>query len=277
MRRRRRPFRRLGQRSSPHQTTGGLLPPGRVVPQRGSQRRKSSAGRSRIGPTEKAVQRGAPTAPPPAKAPTPGAGGSSVTLIIQDTFRIASRQSTATRPTPRPPKPMPRGVVLSTANSYLAWRPRTDGASIHPGRSDHHLSESTDGGLCCDQVVIYDKAHDLFFWLLQYYVGRQRKQSSASWPIAHPADLKANIDNAWTWVRPDQRGTVNSSGCAGLSGSWHVTATDTSMSASDGTDSKGKNGGLIVARMPLSADGGLGWRPSTSPIGYFGPEPVDRS
>ncbi len=202
----------------------------------------------------------APSGTAPAKAPTPGAGGASVTLI-QDTSGEPSFNSYP--PDPSTAEANAAGVVLTTANTYLLYS-KNNGASftqINPTT----IFPNADGGLCCDQVIVYDKAHDLFFWLMQYYKdgsGNNRLRLA----FAHPADIKTNINTAWTWVDLTNA-TVNSSG-------W-LDYPDLALTSSyiyvsvDGTDSKGKNGGMVVARMPL-AQMLLGSGHQVS-VGYFGP------
>ena len=115
-----------------------------------------------VGPTRKPFTI-APTGTAPAKAPAPGAGGSSAT-IIQDT--AGNQAGNGYPPDPSTAEANGGGVVLSTGNSYLLYSTTDGGAftSVNPTT----ILPSADGGLCCDQVVIYDAKTDLFFWLLQY-------------------------------------------------------------------------------------------------------------
>ena len=111
-----------------------------------------------IGPTQKPFTI-APTGTGPKKI---GGGGQSIS-IIKDT---AGTRGGGFPPDPSTAEANAAGVVLSTGNSYLLFS-KDDGGSftqVDPTT----IFPSSDGGLCCDQVVVYDKQDDLFFWLLQY-------------------------------------------------------------------------------------------------------------
>jgi hypothetical protein len=239
-----------------HHTTG-LLPPAPI------HNNEPNSAENRplaipVGPTRHPFTI-APNGTAPAKAPAPGVGGSSVT-IIQDT--AGDRGAPGFPPDPSTSEANAGGVVLSTSNTYLLY-------SVDDGKTFTQVNPTTilpsaDGGLCCDQVVIYDKGTDLFFWLLQYTAdasGNNRLRVA----YAHPADLKANIDN-WTWFDLTNA-TFNDSTALdypdlALTGKFLYVSVDAS-------DSKGANNGLLVARMPLSqmlSGGG-----HSISIGYMGP------
>jgi len=183
-----------------------------------------------------------PTQTGPAKAPSPGM---SITFI-RDT---ATGQNAGVPPDPSTAVATGAGVVIAEANTYLLFS-QDDGLSFT--RLDPTtIFPQSDGGLCCDQVVIYDQAVDLFFWMLQYSGSPNRLRIA----YAHPAELKTNL-NVWTYFDLTQ-GLLNSASPLDYP---DIAVTGTFLYASvDGQDSTGKNGGLIVARMPLSdITGGTG-------------------
>jgi hypothetical protein len=235
--------------------TGGLLPPRPI--RHGEPNGQEHALVVPIGPTQKPFTV-APNGTGPAKAPAPGVGGQSFTLITD----TPGTHGGGFPPDPSTAEANGGGVVLSTGNTYLLFS-KDDGGSfttIDPTT----IFPTADGGLCCDQVVVYDPKTDLFFWLLQYWAdasGNNRLRIA----YAHPADLKANIDN-WTWFDLTNA-TLNSLNSLDYP---DLAVTSTYLYASvDATDSKGKNGGLTVARMPLSqmlSGGG-----HSISIGYFSP------
>ena len=105
---------------------------------------------------------------------------------------------------------------------------------------------TADGGLCCDQVVIYDPNTDLFFWIMQYWAGSTGNNRERI-AYAHPAALVANF-NSWTYFDLTN-GLFNSKGSLDYP---DIAMTNQFLYMSvDGNDKNGKNGGSIVARMPL--------------------------
>jgi hypothetical protein len=120
------------------------------------------------------------------------------------------------------------GVVLSTYNlpSGAGISYSTDGGTTFTdvnltaavaGRASFFPQD--DGGLCCDQVVIFvpDPNRPLFVWLLQYqpvtacatncgppvaanatFRITQTNRLRVAW--ATPADIRTNFNSAWTWA-----------------------------------------------------------------------------
>jgi hypothetical protein len=124
--------------------------------------------------------------------------------------------------------PGPHGelpVVMTTGNLFVSYS--LDGGltftnvnpkAPQPGNpSRATFFPESDGGLCCDQVVIYLPAQDLFVWLLQYNPSAGATPAippasrcgtpgtiTASGRLrlawAHPADIRSDFWNAWTWA-----------------------------------------------------------------------------
>ena len=113
-------------------------------------------------------------------------------------------------------------VVLSTYNTGISYS-KNGGASFtdvnlfstapgNPARTS--FFPQSDGGLCCDQVVVYLKNQNLFVWLLQYQpitkctagcasktptiVITQPDRLRIAW--ATPAAIKSDFWNAWTYA-----------------------------------------------------------------------------
>ncbi len=99
------------------------------------------------------------------------AGGAAVQIPINTSVNNAG-----VPPDPNAAAATADGVVLSTYNSNISYS--KDGGktftnvnllSPQPGNpSRTTFFPQSDGGFCCDQVVVYLPNQDLFFWLLQY-------------------------------------------------------------------------------------------------------------
>jgi hypothetical protein len=106
------------------------------------------------------------------------------------------------------------GVVLSTYNTGISYS-TNGGASFtdinlfaaqpgNPARTS--FFPQSDGGLCCDQVVIYLPTQDLFVWLLQYQPLVNATGTAITNPNrlrvawATPAAIAADFYNAWTYA-----------------------------------------------------------------------------
>ena len=115
------------------------------------------------------------------------------------------------------------GVVLATYNTGIAVS--TDGGATftdfnlfaavpgQPGRTSFFPQD--DGGLCCDQVVIFAPQQNLFFWLLQYNpvavcIANCTPSGTPTFRITQPSRLRlawatpqqisSNFYNAWTYA-----------------------------------------------------------------------------
>ena len=104
------------------------------------------------------------------------------------------------------------GVVISTYNTSIMVS-TDDGASFtaiplfspdpsNPARTS--FFPQSDGGLCCDQVVVYLQRQNLFVWLLQYNpitdaAGNITQSSRLRIAFATPEAIRADMWNAWTF------------------------------------------------------------------------------
>lgn len=148
-----------------------------------------------------------PPTPTPSRGATPGAAA------LVDVNLNSSSANAGMPPDPSTARDA-TGVVLSTFNLGISWS--TDGGASftdvnllapvagQPGRTT--FFPESDGGLCCDQVVIYVPDQDLFVWLMQYWprtnaAGTAITQASrlrVAW--ARPADVRADFTNAWSYL-----------------------------------------------------------------------------
>jgi hypothetical protein len=200
----------------------------------------------------------APNVTGPQPAPPVGTPGTMGVTIIQDS---PSAQPTGVPPDPSTAVASAAGVVIDTNNTYVLF-------SVDNGKTFAQIDPTTvlptaDGGLCCDQVVIYDPNTDLFFWILQYWAsssGNNRERIA----YAHPAALITSF-NSWSYFDLTN-GTFNSKGSLDYP---DIAVTNQYLYMdTDGTDKNGKNGGRIVARMPLSDITGSG---GSVGVGYLSP------
>jgi len=84
-------------------------------------------------------------------------------------------------------------VVFFSGNWYASLS--LDGGQTFSFINPFTLFPASYGGFCCDQVVQYDRSHDLFIWLLQYV-----KDSNANIQriaVATSADLRNG--SGWTY------------------------------------------------------------------------------
>jgi hypothetical protein len=135
-----------------------------------------------------------------------------------DLVTIVRNTQTATTGS-RPPDPnaaasSPDGVVLSTFNTGISFS--TDGGATftsidlrspepgNPARTT--FFPETDGGVCCDQIVVFIPGQNLFVWLVQYrpvlnaagtmVVAQNRLR--VAW--ASPQAIAADFYHAWTYA-----------------------------------------------------------------------------
>jgi len=104
------------------------------------------------------------------------------------------------------------GVILSTFNTGIQVS-TDDGATFttfglfspdpsNPARTS--FFPQSDGGLCCDQVVVFLQQQNLFVWLLQYRPvtdasGQITQSSRLRIAFATPEAIAADMWNAWTY------------------------------------------------------------------------------
>lgn len=108
---------------------------------------------------------------------------------------------------PAPPDPTTAaggGLVLSTGNTYLRL-------SLDDGANFTEIDPTTifpvaAGGLCCDQVMLFDPTTNLFFWLLQYNSAFNAANPAKPGPNllrlawASAEKIKADFKNSWAFV-----------------------------------------------------------------------------
>lgn len=127
------------------------------------------------------------------------AGSASSVTFVRDTVKA----NTGTLVPPDPAAAEGGGVVLSTANSYVRFS-SDDGVTFTQFNPTSIFPQS-DGGLCCDQVVIYAPSVNLYFWLLQYKPGTstvsgQPGPNRLRIAFATPSAMTANFSTAWSYV-----------------------------------------------------------------------------
>ena len=210
------------------------------------------------------------------------AGGAAVQIPRNTTMRSAGV----------PPDPNaaagPNGVVLATYNTGISYS--IDGGQTftdvslftpQPGNpSRTSFFPQSDGGLCCDQVVVYLPNQNLFVWLLQYnpVVGcatncpaqpppappatfriNQPDRLRIAW--ATPAAAAADFWNAWTYADLTGNNVAGVSDGLGINGNEWLDYPDMAWSntflyvgVDHGRTTPGKvfTGRRIVARLSLA-------------------------
>jgi hypothetical protein len=181
---------------------------------------------------------------------------------------------------PAPPDPSTAvggGLVLSTGNAYLRL-------SLDDGVNFTEIDPTTifptaDGGLCCDQVMLFDRTTNLFFWLLQY--NRLFNPTNPTKPgpnrlrlaWASPASIRANSNN-WTFVDLQAQVLLKTSDEAldypdlGVTNNNLYVSVDV-VDKRDPMTGKPAVHGLIVARIPLAHITAGG---STVGVSWIGPD-----
>ena len=253
--------------NSPVPSVGGSLPKHKTsgIPGKPTPIRPEVEGLNEVGPP---VPRGpashpftvVPTSTPVGKAPPPGGTAGGITFVRDTAFANAVTQAP---PDPSTGADWSSAVVVDTENTLMRYS--TDGGQNFTNVDPTTIFPASDGGICCDQVVLYDASHDLVFWLQQYRAGSGAAGTNRlriAW--ASPASIKANV-NSWTYLDLTQSG-FNSAG--GLDYP-DLALTGTYLYVSvDGSDSSGKTGGLIVTRLSLADIVGPG---SSVGFSYIGP------
>ena len=168
---------------------------------------------------------------PPTPTPSAGATPGGAALVDIDQNRNSTSNNAGTPPDPNAASDT-SGVVLATFNTGISYS-LDFGASFtdvnlfaavpgQPGRTS--FFPQSDGGLCCDQVVIYVPQQNLFVWLLQYWpvstttpapgggtttTITQPNRLRIAW--ATPEAIAADFFNAWTY------GDLTANAVAGVS------------------------------------------------------------
>lgn len=112
---------------------------------------------------------------PPTPTPSGAAEPAGSPLVEIEQNRNSTSNNAGTPPDPNAARGT-NGVVLSTFNTGISYsldggESFTDVNLFEPVPGDPSRTSffpQSDGGLCCDQVVIYVPQQDLFVWLLQY-------------------------------------------------------------------------------------------------------------
>ena len=202
----------------------------------------------------------APSSTPISHAPPPG-GTAGAVHFYQDT--ASNNGITNAPPDPSTMAAAAANVVVDTDNTIMSYS--LDGGQTFTQLDPTTIFPQSDGGMCCDQVVLYDKKDNLIFWLQQYNSGSGSSATNrerVAW--ASPESLKSN-PNAWTYADLTQQ-LFNSGG--GLDYPDLALSNNFLWVSVDGTDKNGKNAGLIVTRLSLSDITGGG---GTVNLSYFGP------
>ena len=145
------------------------------------------------------------------RTPTGTAIGTAAGGATMQIPRNTSMTSAGTPPDPNAAAASPTGVTLSTYNTGISVS--TDGGVTftdvalrlpqpgNPARTSFFPQD--DGGLCCDQVVVYLPTQNIFVWLLQYRpitngsTITQPNRLRIAW--ATPAAVVGDFWNAWAY------------------------------------------------------------------------------
>lgn len=98
-------------------------------------------------------------------------------------------------------------VVLVSGNTFAAFSKdggltftRLDPTTIFPSRPTlDSLGKQLDGGLCCDQVILYVPQIDRFIWLMQFWRGSGGGPNMLRIAAASPAQIVSSNGSAWTY------------------------------------------------------------------------------
>jgi len=212
------------------------------------------------------------------------AGAPNVQIPVNST----SASNAGIPPDPNAAAATANGVVLATYNTGIGFS--TNGGlnftdiplfSPQPGNpSRTTFFPQSDGGLCCDQVVVYVPNQNIFVWLLQYnpvvvcatncppapppappatFTVSQASRVRVAW--ATPAAIASDFWNAWTYVDLNAANTPGVSGGLGANTNEWLDYPDLAWSNTFlyvGVDRGLSNGGQvyggrrIVARLSLS-------------------------
>jgi hypothetical protein len=191
------------------------------------------------------------------------------------------------------------GIVLATGNTYLLVS--TDGGGNFTQINPTTLWPTVDGGICCDQVVIYNPSINLFFWVLQYQCSPANvgcnppppppgtppitagtvSQNRLRIAFASPEAIRTNISNlrlAFTYfdLQPSNFKLPNHwfdyPDIAFTNSNLYVSATSYAL---PGVADRSSGRGFIVVRKALAEISSLaaqpGPVPGSTPVGFFSP------
>jgi hypothetical protein len=145
-------------------------------------------------------------------------------------------------PDPNAAAASPTGVSLVSWNTAVSYSTNGGGVfndiplfSPQPGNpSRTSFFPQSDGGLCCDQVVVYIPSQNIFVWLMQHrpvFNGTNITQTSrlrVAW--ATPEAAAADFWNAWTYIDLTAANTPGVSSGLGVATNEHLDYPDLAWS-----------------------------------------------
>jgi hypothetical protein len=144
------------------------------------------------------------TAPLPDAARTPAPGSGPPAAGTFTFFRITAQNpyGTGTSYIDEPHAATAGRVVFMTGNWFASY-------SINGGASFSFVNPYTqfpslDGGFCCDQTVIYDRARDLMIWQLQYNYSSNTQKGSYRTAFAVASSVASS---GWCYYNWDPHGS----------------------------------------------------------------------
>lgn len=87
-------------------------------------------------------------------------------------------------------------TVLATWNTQAAMS--TDGGNTYTARTIGSVFPALDGGVCCDQRVIYVPEHDMTIWLMQYSYSATTQKNTYSLAVFQGQTRLTNL-NGWRY------------------------------------------------------------------------------
>ncbi len=94
-------------------------------------------------------------------------------------------------------------TIMMTGNVWMALS--EDGGATFSSINPTTIFPQSDGGLCCDQVVLYVPRIDMFVWLMQYWTGTDGKNRIR---IAAQTTAQVRSSNGTAWTYWDFPSTV---------------------------------------------------------------------
>lgn len=128
------------------------------------------------------------------------AAASDIVLFGDSTLNATSVSSPKTPLVGEPTAAVTGTFWMQTGNTYAAVS-RDSGASwgFLSLTSTFPTSTNTNGGICCDQTVVYIPSHDLFVWQVQYQTNTAKTNNAWRIAVARASELgKPTANIAWT-------------------------------------------------------------------------------
>ncbi len=187
------------RRLSLHRGSGGFPPPLR----RQSETDTGEARRLPVGPFRRALQGPTSVALPggSAAAAVAHAAGTGVSeqatrLLPPSSFPASVWNPTGVHAAQEPSVASAGRIVLYTMNWDAGYS--VDGGQTFTEIDPHTTFPATNGGFCCDQVVIYDRVSNRFIWVLQYD-NNSSGENVIRVAYTSPANLARYGSKAWSW------------------------------------------------------------------------------